>query len=46
MLLQMLMKPTAPVLDEQLDAIDDDTCTELAVDEKRLNAALENQTHR
>ena len=38
----MPKKPTAPVLDEQPDAIDDDTFAEWAVDEERLNAALEN----
>ena len=38
----MPKNPTALVLDEQPDAIDDDTFAELAVDEERLNAALGN----
>ena len=39
----MPKKTTAPVLDEHPDGIDDDTFAELAVDEERLNSALENQ---
>ena len=42
MLLLMPKKPTAPVLDEHPDVIDDDTFAELAVDEERLIAALKN----
>jgi len=38
----MLKKPTAPILDEHPNSIDDDTFAEMAVDEERLNAALVN----
>jgi len=43
----MPKKPTAQVLDDQLDAMDDDTFAIVAADEKQLNVALQNpQTRR
>ena len=41
-LLQMSKKPTAPVLDEDQDAIDDETFAELVADEECLHADLQN----
>jgi len=38
----MPKKPIASVLDDQPDAIDDDTFAELDVDEERLHASLKN----
>ena len=37
----MPKKPAAPVLDEDQDAIDDETFVELTADEKRLHAAYQ-----
>ena len=38
----MPKKPTAPVLDDDQDVIDDETFAEFAAEEERLHAALEN----
>jgi hypothetical protein len=38
----MPKKPTAPVFEEDQDALDDETFAELAVDEERPHAALQN----
>ena len=38
----MPKKPITPVIEEDQDALDDETCAELAVDEERLHAALQN----
>jgi len=40
--LWMPKKSTAPVIEEDQDALDDETFAELAADEKRLHAALQN----
>ena len=37
----MPKKPTAPTIEEDPDAIDDETFAELAADEERLHAALQ-----
>jgi len=37
----MPKKPTAPIIEEDPDAIDDETFAELAADEERLHAALQ-----
>ena len=36
----MPKKPTAPVIEEDEDALNDETFAELAADEERLHAAL------
>ena len=38
----MPKKPAAPVLDEDQDALDDETFAELAEDEERLHATIQN----
>ena len=38
----MPKKPTAPVLDKNKDALDDETFAESATDEERQNASLQN----
>ena len=38
----MPKRPTAPVIEEKQDVLDDETFAELAADEERLHAALQN----